>query len=465
MTSAPIFAIIVALAAPMTMAAAAPAARPTMAEYKSNKLVGAAAVAAAAANEDKMSAVNKVVAMLGDLQKKVLAEGDAESRTHQEVCRMCETSKKGKAEAIKVEKDEKSRLSASIKKLETEKAALDKAIKNNEGGIAADEKSIKTLKSVHASAAAVYRTNKADMGAAVTSLADALKVLKSSKSSASLLQVQSVGKTVQHALLLADALGLSDSETQKTTSFLLQQDSHSPPAVEMEDFKFHSSGIIGTLEKLQADFRTMAQDVNQAEVKRVHKFNMQLELLTNSIKEKTHEMQNVQMVARNEAIEDIGTNSQELKAETALLRDDTMFLDSMNTMCNQKEKTYNQRLDTRQNELFALSKAVAVIKTTVAQKTGAATVRFVQTGVVVGFPDAVAGSESAMEAIEAEAEAGNDNSPMGFLQKRAVQSHRAPENRARDLVLALFKNKGQELHSVMLSELAANIAVDPFAKI
>ena len=80
---------------------------------------------------------------------------------------------------------------------------------------------------------AVFKTNDADMKAALSALTEAIKVLKSSKSP-SLLELQSIGKTVQQAALLADALGLGGAKVQKAAAFFLQQ---GDVPVEMEELR------------------------------------------------------------------------------------------------------------------------------------------------------------------------------------------------------------------------------------
>merc|ERR1740130_1917358 len=111
---------------------------------------------------------------------------------------------------------------------------------------------------------AEYTTNEADLSAALASLTEAIKVLKSSNSP-SLVQLQSIGETVQQAALMADALGLGGAEVQKAAAFLQQGD----VPVEMEDYKFHSGGIVKTLEKLLGDFRKTKAGVDADETGRV----------------------------------------------------------------------------------------------------------------------------------------------------------------------------------------------------
>merc|ERR1719235_64928 len=273
----------------------------------------------------------------------------------------------------------------------------------------------------------VYTTNSEDLKGALYALTEAIKVLKSSKTP-SLVQLQSIGKTVQRAALMADALGLGGVGVQKAATFLLQQ---GDVPVEMEDYKFHSSGIIETLEKLLNDFRKTKADVDADEVQRVQEYDMFIQEKTDFVKAKTLAMEEAKKT-RDQKIEDIGTASQELTTVSATLLDDMEYLDELNTVCSEKAKTWDQRTKLRANELTAITQATGIVKATVAEKTQSSTIRFAQTGSVLHIADAVASSDSAMEAIEAEAEVSESEQPVGFLQKRSVQQHN-PADGARDL--------------------------------
>merc|ERR1719353_395721 len=403
-----------------------------------------------------MAAVDKVVSMLEDLQLQVLAEVEAEAATYNKFACFCKTTQKEKSEAIKTGKSEKESLSADIKKFSKQRDDLDTKIGKLQAAIKkAEDKMDKATKKSDA-ALAVYKTNEADMKAALYALTEAIKVLKSSKTP-SLVELQSIGKTVQQAALLADALGLGGAKVQKAVAFLQQGD----VPVEMEDYKFHSSSIIETLEGLLNDFRKTKADIDADEVERVQKYDMFMQDKTDFVKAKTLAM-NQAKKTRDQKIEDIGTASQELTTVSATLLDDMEYLDELNTVCSQKAKTWDQRTKLRANELTAITQATGIVKATVAEKTQASTIRFAQTGSVVHLADAVASSDSAMEAIEAEAEV-SEEAP-GFLQQRSVQKHE-PEDAGRQLIISLLNNKGKELKSTLLSSLATKIAADPFAKI
>jgi len=112
------------------------------------------------------------------------------------------------------------------------------------------------------------------------------------------------------------------------------------------------------------------------------------------------------------------------------------------------------------------------VKDTVAGKTQGGTIRFAQLGVSVRMADAVAASDSAMEAIEQSAE--EAESPMAFLAKRSnvLRHAAAPADKVlegRKKIVDLLRVQGKKLKSTVLSSLAAEVAsegsADVFAKI
>merc|ERR1719223_1652056 len=253
-----------------------------------------------------MAAVDKVVSMLEDLQAQVLAEGEAEAATYNKFACFCKTTQNEKSDAIKTGKDDKTSLSADIEKYSKQRDALDKKIAQLEDDIEKAEKAMKEANEKSDAALKVYTENAADMDAALASLKGAIKVLKSS-GSPSLVQLQSIGKTVQQAALMADALGLGGAKVQQAATFFLQQ---GEVPVEMEDYKFHSGGIIETLEKLLNDFRKTKADVDADEVKRVQTHTMFIQDRTDFVKAHILAMEEAKK-KREQKIEDIGTASQE----------------------------------------------------------------------------------------------------------------------------------------------------------
>jgi len=427
---------------------------PSNKEWKEGQQKDADNKAAAGANEAKMAAVNKVVSMLEDLQAQVLKEGEDEAATYNKFACFCKTAQKDKSDSISQAKTDKESLSSDINKFSKQRDDLDDKIARKAGNIKAAEKAMKKRTEDSDAAQQLYETNNADLKAALASITEATKVLKASKSP-SLLQVQSVGQSVKQALLMADALGL---ETEGVQSFLQSGD----VPVEMEDYKFHSSGIVTILEKLLGDFRAEKNTQDADEVKRVQEYTVYTQDRTDYVKAQTLSMEQAK-AKRDGKIEDIGAANQELTTVSAQYAGDMIYLDELNKICSDKAKTWDQRSKLRANELTAITQATGIVKATVSEKTASATLRFAETGSVVRLADAVVSSDSAMQAIEAQAEIEEADTPLGFLQKKA-QRH-MPSDDGREVVTALLKNKGRELKSTLLMSLATKLAADPLAKV
>merc|ERR1719421_313163 len=119
----------------------------------------------------------------------------------------------------------------------------------------------------------------------------------------------------------------------------------------MQDYDFHSDGIIETLEKLLGDFRSEKSDLDAAE----------------------------------------------------------KYAKELAKMCHERAITWDQRSSLRAGELTALTEAIRIVMGAVSEKTTARTIRLAQERADVGERDqvdvrlasAVAGDEGSMEAIEA----------------------------------------------------------------
>jgi len=365
---------------------------------------------------------------------------------------------KKKVEAIKEGSDEKDDLAATINDLENKRHKLDAKIKEILSDIETAEKEMKDAAAERAKEQATYKTNEADLTAALEALTGAIQKLKASKSP-SLLQFQSMRQTIKTAMMLADVLNIGSASTQKTVSTFLQQ----APEVQMEDYKFHSDDIIATLEKLLDQFRDEKTSVDAAEVKAVQAHTLFMQIKTDLLKKLNHELAGAKK-DKAKTIASIETNSEELSTVAATLLDDKQYLMELAKMCHEKALTWDQRSKLRQSELAMLTEVISIIKSSVTEKTSAATIRFAQQHTSLRLARAVANSEQAMEAVEAEAEEA-EGTPIGFLQSARRSLRGKPNEDARGAVVTLLRQQGSKLKSTLLTALAGKIAADPFAKV
>merc|ERR1719507_837145 len=411
-----------------------------------------------------MAAVNKVTAMLEGLKSQVLNEGEAEAATYNKFACFCKDTTEEKVEAIKEGDDNKEDLAATIKDLQSEREELDATIKELLSDIETAEKDMKKAKAERAEELATYKANEADLTAALEALTGAIQKMKASKSP-SLLQFQSMRKTIKTAMMLADALNIGSVATQKTVSTFLQQ----APEVQMEDYKFHSDDIIATLEKLLNQFRGEKNDVDAEEVKAVQEHTLFMQMKAARVKKLNHELLETKK-EKAKTIASIETDSEELTSVAATLLDDQEYLKELSQMCHEKALTWDQRSKLRQSELAMLTEVIGIITSSVTEKTSAATLRFAQQGTSIRLARAVALSDGAMEAVEAEAEEA-EGMPIGFLQsaRRSLRGSptqdRAQGIVAKGIVVELLRQQGSKLKSTLLTALAGKIAADPFAKV
>jgi len=408
------------------------------------------------AKEAKMAAVKKVIAMLGDLKKQVLDEGEEEAKAYNKFACFCKDTTVDKTTAIQEGEDAKESLIADIEKLEVKRKELDEKMAKLEKEIEEVEKEIREAKEIRAKEKEEYDRNEEDLSGAISAIAAALQVIKASKPS--LAQMNKVSKTVQRAALLADALGLELTNKEQTALGLLQD-------VPSEDYKFHSDSVIEMLEKLQKDFRAKKVEVDKAEAKAVAEFDMLMQEKTDELKRKNKELDDTKK-EKEETQAEIAKNSEDLTVVAATLLDDQEYLMELSKMCSDKAKTWDARSKMRADELSALTSAIDILEGKVSEKTSGATLRFAQQTMRVNLAVKVAHSEDAMERLEAATESDEAGGVVGFLQRSPGSRSTIKSNPdGRQVVITLLRSKGALLRSAALTSLATAIADDPFAKV
>jgi hypothetical protein len=425
-----------------------------------------APLSASAPANDKQAAVDKVIEELELLQVQVVAEGEKEAATYDKFACWCKTMTIDKTKAIKKGHDQKAQISAEIEKLIAERDELEKRISDLTEEIGKANKEMAKAKKLSDEEFAEYEKNKEDLAGALFGLKEAIKVLKSSEKP-SLLQLKSISSTVRTAALLADALGL-DVPKRADMAFL-QQD----PEVPMEDYKFHSTGIIETLEELQDSFRKTMDNINADEVRRVKEYTLFKQKNTDFVKSTTQELDESKET-KDRKVEEIAESSQELTTVSADLAANIEYMKELSKGCSEKAQTWDQRSKVRVQELTAITECHDIVAATVLHKTFDTTVRLAQTGSVLHTADVVANDEGSLEAIEAAAE---NSEAYTFLQRKSqsksILAHRIEsvardprgEEASREMVVNLLKSKGVQLKSTLLMSLAQRIGADPFGKI
>jgi len=421
---------------------------PTNAEWKAKQAAAASGAAEAKANAGKMAAVNKVIDMLKLLSKNVVAEGEKEAGSYNKFACFCKSMQLEKNDAIQAEKDAKATLISDIGVLETGRKTDDTSLKTLNDDINQANDDMTAAKTTNKNELKTYNEKKTDLSNAVSAITNAMATLKGSKPS--LLQMQSAKDSVQEVLAMADALGMGVDTMQGPMAALIQQ----APEVEMENYKFHSSGVIGILEGLLKQFRTKKNTADSTEVQRLQAHDMLMQTKTDLVKAKTLETDQTKK-ARADKIEDIAQKSKELSTQSSNLMDDSQYLEDLYANCKRKAQTWDQRSTVRADELSAITAATTIIETTVSAKTSKATLRFAQRGVSIRLAQAVARDEDAMDSLEEAAEEKEGSAPIAFLQRRSISKHAG--DTAVESIQKLLFSVGSRTKSTALTALAAQI--------
>jgi len=301
----------------------------------------------------EVTPIEKVISLLSDLHEKISAEGKKEAAQYDKFACFCKEQADEKLYAI-----EKSNALLKDLKAERDELKYDAGMLNNEVLDLGDEQrhlqhriddKINHRNNQHDR----YLERAQDMNEAISACGRAIEALKSSKqemrgAKIDLTQVTSgLVKVVKRQPLLASAPG--------ATTLLAKLDQHAPK------FEYQSNDIIATLEDLLAQFHSMKKDLDFDEFNEKSQHEKEVLGLTNQHKfaKKTQDEKESIMDSKNDAMSD---RNEQIVEETEHVDADEEFMKKLSGECEKAAKTFDQRAQTRSDELTALSDALDRLK-------------------------------------------------------------------------------------------------------
>merc|ERR1719171_3292255 len=328
-----------------------------------------------------------------------------------------------------------------IQDLQAKRAQLDLDIQALNEEIAGYEEAIAEAKKMRGDEVKTFDEALTDMEKAISALERAIETLKASKPS--LAQVKSLVRT---SLLMADAMDMMP-KSRKVVTMLLSEDQPITD-VPVSDYDYHSGGIIETLEGLLNTFRerktTLESDNETAE----SDYNIAMQAALDQLKQAQETLENKQK-EKTETTEEIATSQADLTETNAMLNDDRVYLKDLTDKCETKAKLWDQRSQMRADELSALTQALSVLESAVAEKA-----------------EATGKGGRSLNQKETETET-KEVKPVAFVQEKLVRKMVPDENaEKREKLVSLLTSMGKKLQSTVLSTLALKVAKeDPFKKI
>merc|ERR1719364_146643 len=225
--------------------------------------------------------------------------------------------------------------------------------------------------------------------------------------------------------------------SKKVVNMLLQEDQPITD-VPVSDYDYHSDSIIETLEGLLNTFRerktTLESDNETAE----SDYNIAMQAKLDQLKQAQETLENKQK-EKTETTEEIATSQADLTETNAMLNDDRVYLKDLTEKCETKAKLWDQRSQMRADELSALTQALSVLESAVAEKAEATG----EGGRSLQQKDTKT-EETKTEAKKVE--------PVSFVQEQLVRKMVPDDDVAkRERLVSLLTSAGKKLHSTVLS--------------
>merc|ERR1711904_430091 len=373
--------------------------------------------------------VSKVITLLKDMLKQLEKEAEEDEEIYDKMACWCETNDKEKTKAIADAEARIADLTSKIEELTANSARLSTEIKNLEKEVAANQAALDQATAIREKQLAEFNAEEKDLLESISALKAAITVL-AKHHGGSLLQIPrshmlGVAATLQHEMQKHSAIlqgVLTRTEQRAAKAFIQAPEDYFDAAPTFKQSYAPQSGeIFGILKQMKETFETNLSDTQKEELTNQKAYKdlksakeEEIAAGQSQIDAKTQELASTdeKLAQAKEDIEDTKNN----------LSADEEFLLMLKEKCSTTDAEWEERQKTRQLEIEACSKALAILSSDDAHDT------FTKT-----FNPA-------------------------FLQVKSSSSRRA---QAADLLAKLAKKVGNP----RLATLASQVKLDAFTKV
>lgn len=344
-------------------------------------------------------------------------------------------------------------LSADIGAKTAEKADKAEELKKRQGRATELADELSATETRCEKEAAEYEAEAADLSKALSSLKNAIKAIGDSKPVA-LLQMR---RSIDHALALAESMDLLSAPKQQAISNFIQEATGVDPSD--PTYKFHSQGILDTLQKLLDEFTAEKADLDAEFAKSSAACKSTISDLKGKISKNDAAMEQLEKDIMT-LTKDIAKAREDLVNAEATLTDDQLYMKDLTKLCEERAKDWDQRTQLRAGELEALEGALKVLKDKVSPMDQAANERAMLMQKNQGQKMSLALRPKLQKAVSLLQNLEGESSFMAAVHK-SDSAAAAKQRRA----VALLKHAGNRLHSQTLAVVAMHVASDPFTKV
>merc|ERR1719388_95345 len=310
--------------------------------------------------------VSKVITLLKDMLKQLEKEAEEDEEIYDQLACWCETNDKEKTKSIGDAESKIEQLTTAIEDLTAGSARLNTEIKNLEKEVAKNQEALDQATEIRQKELAEFNAEEKDLLGSISALKSAVTVL-SKHNSASLLQIGSMSAIttgVQAAMEMHKDLlvgVLTHKQRRAVTAFLQSpQDYFDAEPTFKQSYAPQSGEIFGILKQMKETF-----EANLAQTQKDEGNNQKAYEELKAAKEEEIKAGQDQIDAKTQELastdEKLAESKEDLEDTKKSLAADEEFLAMLKEKCSGTDAEWEERQKTRQLEMEACSKALAVL--------------------------------------------------------------------------------------------------------
>jgi chromosome segregation ATPase len=312
--------------------------------------------------------VSKVITLLKDMLKQLEKEAEEDEEIYEQLACWCETNDKEKTKSIADAEAKIEDLTTKIEEYTASSARLNTEIKNLEKEVAENQEALDQATAIREKELAEFNAEEKDALQAISALKSAVTVLSKHHDSAFVQMprghLEGIANTIQyqmqkHAVALQGVL--THTERRVIAAFIQNpQDYFDAEPTFKQAYAPQSGEIFGILKQMKESFETNLSDSQKEEMANQKAYEDLKAAKTDEIKAGQDQIdtKTQELASTDEKLAEAKENLEDTKAS---LTADEEFLMMLKEKCSVTDAEWEERQKTRQLEMEACSKALAVL--------------------------------------------------------------------------------------------------------
>jgi len=370
---------------------------------------------------EQSNPLGKVFELMGALEAKIVAEGEAEAKAFKEFFGWCDSSAQNLNNEIKTAATSQGKLTAKINELAADIEVGESKIEELAAAVSTNSAELKDATAIRNREAADFAEAEKELMATVDTLERAVSIISAEmqkNGGAALAQIDttSMASLLQSLSVVVDAAGLTGSDQKKLVALVqAQSDDSEMGAPAAASYSSQSGGIVDVLADLKDKAETELAEARKAESSTKHNYGMMKQSLDDQLSADNNNLAQ-EKSNKDEATEGKATAEGDLSVAVKNLKESQEALAVANSDCMTTAADHEATVASRVAELKVIATAEKILK------------------------DATGGAAS-------------------LLQMAASSKMRTRADLANSEVVNMVKKLAHDHHSSALAQLASRIAV------